>query len=227
MESDPGSDGNPDPISGDEAAPDLNLVESCSKEPAVDPDEPYAGREFDSEAEAVAFYTAYAQRNGFGVRIRDHTRGREGFVVARTIVCNKEGYRKKKNENKKLKTGTSAAAPAAPAAPLRMGCNAKAAFKRLQSGKWAIKRFIKEHNHPLYVQPMFSCPRVLQIPADDRRIHQLTEELAVERRRSASLGEMVQMLLNHIEEHAQGLSQKVEFMVQKVNKIDDSRQKQQ
>ncbi|CAN0863060.1 Protein FAR1-RELATED SEQUENCE 5 [Linum grandiflorum] len=222
MESDPGSDGNPDPISGDEAAPDLNLVESCSKEPAVDPDEPYAGREFDSEAEAVAFYTAYAQRNGFGVRIRDHTRGREGFVVARTIVCNKEGYRKEKEKDKDKENTSSSSS-----SPLRMGCNAKAAFKRLQSGKWAIKRFIKEHNHPLYVQPMFSCPRVLQIPADDRRIHQLTEELAVERRRSASLGEMVQMLLNHIEEHAQGLSQKVEFMVQKVNKIDDSRQKQQ
>ncbi|CAN1186996.1 Protein FAR1-RELATED SEQUENCE 5 [Linum perenne] len=222
----PSSDGNTDPISGDDGAvsgPDLNRIESS--DPVVRLEEPYVGMEFDTEAESVEYYSAYAQRMGFGLRVRDHLRGREGFIVRRTMVCTKEGYKKEKRSQRKTPSKRQLGLPRPD--PLRIGCKAKMGFKRLASGKWAVKSFVKEHNHPLSSNEGSQCPRVLEIPADDKRVRELTEELIAERKRSASLRQFVQVLLNHIEEHTQGLSQKVQCMVQKVNQIDDSQQEEQ
>ncbi|CAN1262182.1 Protein FAR1-RELATED SEQUENCE 5 [Linum perenne] len=110
--------------------------------------------EFDTEAESVEYYSAYAQRMGFGLRVRDHLRGREGFIVRRTMVCTKEGYKKEKRSQRKTPSKH----------PLRIGCKAKMGFKRLASGKWAVKSFVKEHNHPLSSNEGSQCPRVLEIP---------------------------------------------------------------
>ncbi|CAN1262180.1 Protein FAR1-RELATED SEQUENCE 5 [Linum perenne] len=187
--------------------------------------------EFDTEAESVEYYSAYAQRMGFGLRVRDHLRGREGFIVRRTMVCTKEGYKKEKRSQRKTPSKRQLGLPRPD--PLRIGCKAKMGFKRLASGKWAVKSFVKEHNHPLSSNEGSQCPRSdfifiwRIVQADDKRVRELTEELIAERKRSASLRQFVQVLLNHIEEHTQGLSQKVQCMVQKVNQIDDSQQEEQ
>nr|POE86110.1 protein far1-related sequence 12 [Quercus suber] len=61
----------------------------------VEGDEPYVGREFESEEAAHAFYSAYSMRVGFITRINYLSRSKlDGSVIGRTIVCNKEGYRK-------------------------------------------------------------------------------------------------------------------------------------
>ncbi|KAL2485389.1 Far-red impaired responsive (FAR1) family protein [Abeliophyllum distichum] len=47
-------------------------------------DEPYVGQEFDSEAEAHAFYNAYATRVGFIIRVSKLSRSRrDGSAIGR------------------------------------------------------------------------------------------------------------------------------------------------
>ncbi|KAK7245757.1 hypothetical protein RIF29_40606 [Crotalaria pallida] len=90
--------------------------------------EPYIGLEFDTSDDALKFYTSYANRTGFKVRIGQLYRSRtDGSVSSRRFVCSKEGFQL-----------TS-----------RTGCPA---FIRVQinaSGKWVVDHFHKDHNHNL------------------------------------------------------------------------------
>ncbi|KAE8703953.1 Far-red impaired responsive family protein isoform 2 [Hibiscus syriacus] len=58
-------------------------------------EESYVGMEFESEEAAKVFYDAYATRAGFIMRV-DAFRSsmRDGKVVWRRLICNKEGFRK-------------------------------------------------------------------------------------------------------------------------------------
>jgi hypothetical protein len=107
--------------------------------------EPYVGMEFESEEAAKVFYDAYATRLGFIMRVDAFRRSmRDGKVVWRRLVCNKEGFRKlrpKRSENRK------------PRAITREGCKAMIVVKKEKSGKWVVTRFVKEHNHPLVATP--------------------------------------------------------------------------
>lgn len=112
--------------------------------------EPYQGMEFESEEAAKVFYDAYATRLGFIMRVDAFRRSmRDGKVVWRRLVCNKEGFRKlrpRRSENRK------------PRAITREGCKAMIVVKKDKSGKWVVTRFVKEHNHQL-----------VPIPANGRR----------------------------------------------------------
>lgn len=107
--------------------------------------EPYVGMEFESEEAAKVFYDAYATSLGFIMRVDAFRRSmRDGKVVWRRLVCNKEGFRKlrpKRSENRK------------PRAITREGCKAMIVVKKEKTGKWVVTRFVKEHNHPLVVTP--------------------------------------------------------------------------
>lgn len=107
--------------------------------------EPCVGMEFETEEAAKVFYDAYATQLGFIMRVDAFRRSlRDGKVVWRRLVCNKEGFRKtrpKRSENRK------------PRAITREGCKAMIVVKREKSGKWIVTRFIKEHNHSLVVTP--------------------------------------------------------------------------
>lgn len=107
--------------------------------------EPYVGMEFESEEAAKVFYDAYATSLGFVMRVDAFRRSlRDGKVVWRRLVCNKEGFRKlrpKRSENRK------------PRAITREGCKAMIVVKKEKTGKWVVTRFVKEHNHPLVVTP--------------------------------------------------------------------------
>ncbi|PRQ38908.1 putative transcription factor FAR family [Rosa chinensis] len=90
--------------------------------------EPYVGLAFDSADGAREFYTLYAARTGFKVRIGQLYRSRtDGTVSARRFVCSKEGFQ----------TST------------RTGCAALIRVQRRDSGKWVIDLFLKNHNHDL------------------------------------------------------------------------------
>ncbi|XP_073260334.1 protein FAR1-RELATED SEQUENCE 5 isoform X2 [Populus alba] len=126
--------------------------------------EPCVGMEFESEEAAKVFYDAYATHVGFIMRVDAFRRSmRDGKVVWRRLVCNKEGFRKlrpRRSENRK------------PRAVTREGCKAMIVVKKEKAGKWVVTRFVKEHNHPLVPTPAngrrtvllsqtpisFSCP---------------------------------------------------------------------
>ncbi|KAJ6322533.1 hypothetical protein OIU77_012386 [Salix suchowensis] len=142
--------------------------------------EPYVGQEFESEAAALEFYCSYATRTGFVTRMRDHNCSqRDGSIISRTLVCNREGFRKSTDK---------------PRMP------------------WSRK--------PRAVTRARGNPKIYQVPADDRRVHELMRELMVEKKRNASLREFIHLLFNHIEEHTQGLSEKIQCVVEKVKKIE-------
>ncbi|XP_031249380.1 protein FAR-RED ELONGATED HYPOCOTYL 3-like isoform X1 [Pistacia vera] len=179
---------------------------------AVNGDEPFVGQEFESEAAAHAFYSAYGMRLGFITRIHYNTRSkRDGSVISRAIVCNKEGYRKpSRHEVKNIRAR----------APTRVGCKAMLSVRKVRSGNWVVTKFVKEHTHLLaggQAQKTLLCN---QIAVEDMRIHKLTQELLVEKKRSTSLKRCIDLLFNHIEEHTQGLSKKIQYIVDSVNMIE-------
>lgn len=105
--------------------------------------EPCVGMEFESEEAAKVFYDAYATNMGFIMRVDAFRRSlRDGKVICRRLVCNKEGFRRvrpRRSESRK------------PRAITREGCKAMIMVKREKTGKWVVSRFVKEHNHPLVV----------------------------------------------------------------------------
>lgn len=101
--------------------------------------EPYVGMEFESAEDARSFYNSYARRVGFGVRVNySHRSRRDRSMIAQQYVCVKEGFRKNKEGTRKRHRAST-----------RVGCNATMIVKKLSSGKWVVKSFEKDHNHPL------------------------------------------------------------------------------
>ncbi|KDP26910.1 hypothetical protein JCGZ_18068 [Jatropha curcas] len=182
--------------------------------PQLNIDEPYIGQEFESEEAAFEFFSAYAMRMGFVTRI-NQTHHCDGSVVSRTLVCSRAGFQRPKNKNEMICKSSRE-----PRTSIRVGCKARVSFKKRPTGKWFIRSFIKEHSHALN-DSLSHRARVHKFhQVDDKRINDLTRELIMERRRSASLREFIDLLFQHIEEHTQGLSEKIQYIVEKVNKIE-------
>ncbi|OMO62693.1 hypothetical protein CCACVL1_22692 [Corchorus capsularis] len=181
----------------------------------VEGDEPYVGQEFENEAAAHAFYSAYGMRMGFITRMNYHNRSKiDGSIVSRAIVCNKEGYRKPyRHDVKNVRSR----------APTRVGCKAMISIRKMSmGGKWVITKFVKEHTHPLagFQAPNQKAVISNQIPNEDKRVQELTQQLLIERKRSASLRRFIDLLFNHIEEHTQGLAKRIQYIVDSVNKVE-------
>ncbi|KAI8523356.1 hypothetical protein RHMOL_Rhmol13G0066700 [Rhododendron molle] len=179
--------------------------------------EPFVGLEFESEEAAKVSYDAYATRFGFIMRVDAFRRSmRDGKVVWRRLVCNKEGFRKhrpRRSENRK------------PRAITREGCKAMIVVKKEKTGKWVVTRFVKEHNHPLVVAPTNNRRAVLlsQTPDDkDVKIRELTAELQRERKRSATIQEQLDMVLKDMEEHSSFLSRNIDDIVHSMKEIESS-----
>ncbi|XP_077252609.1 protein FAR1-RELATED SEQUENCE 5-like [Tasmannia lanceolata] len=110
-----------------------NLIEKYGDQ------EPYVGMEFDSESDARSFYNAYARHVGFGIRVNySHRSRRDRTMIAQQYVCAKEGFRK--NKEGKMKHNR---------ANTRVGCNVMIIMRKVSSGKWVVRNFKKNHNHPL------------------------------------------------------------------------------
>lgn len=103
--------------------------------------EPCIGMEFDSEEAAKVFYDAYATRMGFVMRA-DRRSLRDGKIICRRLVCNKEGFRRDRRTNTNNRK---------PRVVTREGCKAMIMVKQDKSGKWVVSKFEEEHNHPLVI----------------------------------------------------------------------------
>ncbi|KAH7530548.1 hypothetical protein JRO89_XSUnG0020900 [Xanthoceras sorbifolium] len=112
--------------------------------------EPYEGMEFDSEQAARVFYNSYARRIGFSTRVSVYQRSRrDGSIICRQIVCSREGFRREGSENRSKRQRTIT----------RVGCKAQMTVKKQSSGKWAVSKLVKEHNHELVPPDKVHCLR--------------------------------------------------------------------
>ncbi|XP_031486387.1 protein FAR1-RELATED SEQUENCE 5-like [Nymphaea colorata] len=98
--------------------------------------DPYVGMEFESDAAARIFYYQYAKRLGFSIRVATTRRSkRDSTVIGRYFVCSMEGFRIRKYANRRP--------------VMREGCKAMFRVKKLESEKWVVTQFEKDHNHEL------------------------------------------------------------------------------
>ncbi|KAK9289094.1 hypothetical protein L1049_017565 [Liquidambar formosana] len=170
--------------------------------------EPYAGMEFESEEAARAFYDAYAKHIGFVTRVSSYSRSRlDGAIIARRLVCNKEGF--KKGNVKR------------PLAVTREGCKAMINVKRQKPGKWIISKFEKDHNHLLKVTSKVRRDCHQNRSSDDaKRIRELAHQLHLANQRCAMYRQHLDMVLKDIEEHTYHLTEKVQDIIHNVSQIE-------
>ncbi|KAM3340118.1 protein FAR1-RELATED SEQUENCE 7 [Capsicum galapagoense] len=104
--------------------------------------EPNVGLEFDTAEDAQEWYSNYATKKGFRIRIGQLYRSRiDGSVMSRRYVCSKEGFQ------------TSS----------RTGCPAFIRVQRVDdSGKWVLANVNKEHNHAMENADETCVPKIVQ-----------------------------------------------------------------
>ncbi|KAI3795939.1 hypothetical protein L1987_38600 [Smallanthus sonchifolius] len=174
-------------------------------------EEPYLGQEFESEAAAHAFYNSYATRVGFVIRVSKLSRSRrDGTAIGRALVCNKEGFRMPDKREKVVRQR----------AETRVGCRAMILVRKVSSGKWEITKFVKEHTHPLTPGKGRRDLVYDQYPNEHDKIRELSQQLAVEKRRTATYKRHLEMIFEHIEEHNQSLSKKIKDIVDNVKEME-------
>ncbi|XP_068665598.1 protein FAR1-RELATED SEQUENCE 4-like [Aristolochia californica] len=106
--------------------------------------DPYIGMEFESEEAAYLFYNRYARRVGFGVTRRSSRRSKTNkSFIAGQYVCSRHRF-KRRNE----KTNN-------PQLIAWVSCKAMLKVKKMESGKWVIVDFVKEHNHEVHPENVF------------------------------------------------------------------------
>lgn len=182
------------------------------------PDEPYVGQEFESEAAAHAFYNAYATRVGFIIRVSKLSRSRkDGSAIGRALVCNKEGFRMADRREKVVRQR----------AETRVGCRAMILVRKVSSGKWIVTKFVKEHTHPLTPGKGRRESIYDQFPNEHDKIRELSQQLAAEKKRSATYKRHLEMIFEHIEEHNQSLSKKIQDIVNNVREMESRDQQNQ
>ncbi|KAL2920963.1 Protein FAR1-RELATED SEQUENCE 5 [Bienertia sinuspersici] len=178
--------------------------------------EPFVGQEFESEAAAHAFYNTYATRVGFVIRVSKLSRSRrDGTAIGRALVCNKEGYRMPDKREKVVRQR----------AETRVGCRAMILVRKMSTGKWVVTKFVKEHTHPLTPGKGRKDLIFEQYPNEHDKIRELSQQLAIERKRAATYKRHLEMVLEHIDEHNQGLAKKIQDIVESVRDF-ESREEQ-
>lgn len=178
-------------------------------------DEPYVGQEFESESAAHAFYNAYATRVGFVIRVSKLSRSRrDGTAIGRSLVCNKEGFRTADKREKIVRQR----------AETRVGCRAMILVRKVSSGKWVVTKFEKEHTHALTPGKGRRDLAFDQFPNEHDRIRELSQQLAIEKKRSATYKRHLEMVFDYIEEHNESLSRKIQHIVDNVRELESNNQ---
>ncbi|XP_047338029.1 protein FAR1-RELATED SEQUENCE 5-like [Impatiens glandulifera] len=179
-------------------------------------DEPFLGQEFESETEAHSFYNAYATRIGFVTRVSKLSRSRrDGSAIGRALVCNKEGFRIPDKREKIVRQR----------AETRVGCLSMILVRKVSSGKWVVTKFVKEHTHPLTPGKGRRDLICDQYPNEHDKIRELSQQLAIEKKRSAAYKRHLEMLFEHIEEHNLSLSQRIDCIVDNVKEMESREEK--
>ncbi|XP_028780059.1 protein FAR1-RELATED SEQUENCE 3 isoform X1 [Neltuma alba] len=177
----------------------------------VSAEEPYVGQEFESEAAAHAFYNAYATNVGFVIRVSKLSRSRrDGSAIGRALVCNKEGYRMPDKREKIVRQR----------AETRVGCRAMILVRKVSSGKWVVTKFVKDHTHPLTPGKGRRDCIYEQYPNEHDKIRELSQQLTIEKKRAATYKRHLELIFEHIEEHNESLSRKIQHIVDSVKEIE-------
>lgn len=102
--------------------------------------EPHEGMAFESEEAARAFYDDYARKKGFMTRVLSSRKSeRDGSIVSRGLGCRGLPDNRTKDQMQKQ-------------CRQRDICTAMILLKRESPGRWVVRKFLTEHNHPLVVQ---------------------------------------------------------------------------
>ncbi|WOH14785.1 hypothetical protein DCAR_0934308 [Daucus carota subsp. sativus] len=174
-------------------------------------EEPYLGQEFESEAAAHAFYNTYATRLGFVIRVSKLSRSRrDGTAIGRALVCNKEGFRMPDRREKIVRQR----------AETRVGCRAMILVRKASDGKWIVTKFVKEHTHGLTPGKGRRELMYDQYPNEHDKIKELSQQLAIEKKRAASYKRQLELVFEHIEEHNKHLSNNIQDIVNSVKEME-------
>lgn len=123
--------------------------------------EPHEGMEFESKEGAFTFYKEYAKSVGFAVIIKASRRSRiSGKFIDAKFACTKYGNKRESgvvevsdhvtNPDNAIVIPTKKKRGRINRSWEKTDCKACMHVKLLQSGRWAIHSFIKEHNHEIF-----------------------------------------------------------------------------
>ncbi|XP_024178790.1 protein FAR1-RELATED SEQUENCE 5-like [Rosa chinensis] len=102
---------------------------------------PKLHQEFETIDEVATFYNRYTKEAGFSIRSHSSATNKDNTQLMRKeYVCYKQGTSKVQGE--KCKKGLP-----------QVGCKARIAVVRKESGRYAISVFVEGHNHPLTSPP--------------------------------------------------------------------------
>ncbi|KAL6976232.1 hypothetical protein U1Q18_052711 [Sarracenia purpurea var. burkii] len=168
--------------------------------------EPYEGMIFDSEEAARMFYDEYAARIGFVTRVLSSRKSeRDGSIISRGLGCRSDPGDKRSVAKRDRR---------------RDGCTAMVLVKREKPGSWVVRKFVRDHNHPLVV----SLPKRRPILDEkDRKINELSAELRVKKRLSAAYRDQLRSLMRDVEDHNEHLSTKVQVVVNNLKDLEAKR----
>lgn len=105
--------------------------------------EPNEGMTFESEEAARAYYDEYAGMTGFITRVLSSRKSeRDGSIISRGLGCRgiPDNQRPVSLVNQKRDRR-------------RDGCTAMILVKREKPGTWVVRKFVRDHNHPLVIPP--------------------------------------------------------------------------
>lgn len=168
--------------------------------------EPCEGMLFESDEAARTFYDDYAGRVGFITRVLSSRKSeRDGSIISRGLGCRGD-LENHKNGSVKIKKNKG-----------REGCAAMILVKRDKPGNWVVRKFLREHNHPLHVS---SSKRRTVFDEKDRRIQELTAELRVKKRLSTAYREQLLALMKDVDGHNEHLSSKVQVVRNSLKRLE-------
>ncbi|XP_042006474.1 protein FAR1-RELATED SEQUENCE 5-like isoform X1 [Salvia splendens] len=173
--------------------------------------EPYVGMVFETEAAARAYYNEYAGRAGFLTRIISSSKSEgDGSFVSCGFGCRSIPTSQKtgnvSNEGGQKRRG---------------GCTATLLVKQDNGGRWVVKKFVRDHDHPLVVSLPRRCPT---FDEKDKRIQELTAEIRVKKRLSAAYREQLLILMKDVESHTDHITSKVQMTRNNLKELEERRQ---
>ncbi|XP_016478790.1 putative protein FAR1-RELATED SEQUENCE 10 [Nicotiana tabacum] len=173
--------------------------------------EPYEGMIFESEEAARAYYDEYAGRAGFITRVLSSRKSeRDGSIISRGLGCRgiPDNQRSGSIANQKRDRR-------------RDGCTAMILVKREKPGTWVVRKFVRDHNHPLVISPSKRRPT---FDEKDKKIQELTAELRIKKRLSAAYREQLLSLMKDVDSHSEHMSTKVQAVRRILKELEAKKQ---
>ncbi|KZV34828.1 hypothetical protein F511_00730 [Dorcoceras hygrometricum] len=162
---------------------------------------------FDSEDAARTFYEEYAGRIGFLTRTLSSRKSeRDGSIISRGLGC--RGNRDVQSPSHDM------------GQKRREGCTSMLIVKRESIGRWVVRKFVRDHNHPLVISSPKKRPT---FDEKDKTIQDLTAELRLKKRLSAAYRDQLLALMRDVENHNDSLTTQLQTIRSNLKEIDARR----